>query len=129
MSVASTTNKGQKMAIRLASLVVLLSPAVFALAGELREGATMYVKANSMWFESDSALSAWQRDKKHLSPEALKAHQEALLGSREAWRFVSKLPVRIRRYSPSKSEVEVEMLSPGRFQASLWWVDEKDCVK
>ena len=116
------------MTIRFATLLVLLSAGPFALAGELREGATIYVKANSMWFESASTLATWQRDKKHLTPEALKAHQNNLLYSREAWQFIAKQPVRIRRYWTTESEVEVEMLSPGRLHGSVWWVDDKDCV-
>jgi hypothetical protein len=94
--------------------------AVSLLAAEIREGATMYVKADSMWFESYSGLDTWQRDKKNLTPEALKAHRENLLGTREVWQFVRKLPVRIRTYYAAASAVEVEMLSPGRFQSSVW---------
>jgi hypothetical protein len=116
------------MAIRFATLLVLLSAGSFVFAGQIREGATMYVKANSMWFESASTLATWQRDRKHFTPGALKAHQDNLLGSREAWQFTTKQPVRIRRYWTTESEVEVEMLSPGRLHGSVWWVDDKDCV-
>jgi hypothetical protein len=40
-------NKDGKMTIRFATLLVSLLAGTFALAGEIREGATMYVKANS----------------------------------------------------------------------------------
>jgi hypothetical protein len=116
------------MTIRFTTLLVLFSAGAFALAGEIREGATMYVKANSMWFQSANTLAAWQRDKKHFTPGALKAHQDNLLSSREAWQFITKQPVRIRRYWAAENEVEVEMLSPGRLHGSVWWVDGKDCV-
>ena len=117
------------MTIKVATLLVLLSAATCALAGEIREGSTIYVKANSMWFESYNGLHAWQRDKKTLSPEDLKAHQDNLLGSRDAWQFTSKQPVRIHRYYAAGNAVEVEMLNPGRLHGSIWWVDENDCVK
>jgi hypothetical protein len=117
------------MTIRIATLVVLISAGTFTLAGEIREGATMYVKANSMWFESASTLATWQRDKKRLAPQDLKAHQDDLLGSREAWQFITKQPVRIRLYWAAENEVQVEMLSPGRLHGSVWWVDDKDCAK
>ena len=116
------------MTTRFAPLLVLLSVGTFALAGEIREGATMYVRANSMWFQSATALAAWQRDKKHLSPDALKAHQDDLLASRDAWQFITKQPVKIRRYWATENEAEVEMLSPGRLHGSVWWVDKKDCA-
>jgi len=116
------------MKIQFVTFLVLLSAGIFAFAGEIREGATVYVKANSMWFQSASTLATWQRDKKHLSPEDLKAHQDNILGSRDAWQFITKQPVRIRRYWATVHEVEVEMLSPGRLHGSIWWVDDKDCV-
>jgi hypothetical protein len=121
--------EGKKMTVKFATLLVLLSAATCALAGEIRDGATMYVKADSMWFESYNGLNAWQRDKKALTPEDLKAHQDNLLGSRDAWQFTSKLPVRIHRYYAAGNAVEVEMLNPGRLHGSIWWVDENDCVK
>jgi hypothetical protein len=116
------------MAIRFATLLLLLSAGSCVFAGQIREGATMYVKANSMWFESPSTLATWQRDKKRLTPGALKAHQDNLLGSREAWQFTTRQPIRIRRYWATENEVEVEILSPGRLHSSIWWVDDKDCV-
>jgi hypothetical protein len=116
------------MTIRFSTLLVLLLAGRLVLAAEIREGATMFIKANSMWFESASTLATWQRDKKHLTPHDLKAHQDNLLGSREAWQFVTKLPVRIRRYWATENEVEVEMLSPGRLHGTVWWVDDKDCL-
>jgi hypothetical protein len=74
------------------------------------------------------ALATWQRDKKRFAPEALKPHQDNLLGNREAWQFITKQPVRIRRYWATEHEVQVEMLSPGRLHGSVWWVDDKDCA-
>ena len=61
--------------------------------------------------------------------EALKIHQDDLLGSREAWQFIYKQWVRIRQYWPTVDEVEVEMLGPGRFQGGVWWVDAKDLIR
>jgi hypothetical protein len=52
-------------------------------AAEIREGARMHVKENSMWFQSSS-----------------------------------------------EHEVEVKTLPVGgRFDNSIWWVDDKDCVE
>ena len=109
--------------------VIYFSAALLALAGEIREGAAMYVKPNSMWFQSDTALAAWQRDQARLSPKALKLHQDDLLGSREAWQFIYKQRVRIRGYGPTENQVEVEALGPGRFQGFIWWVDAKDLTR
>jgi hypothetical protein len=116
------------MKIGFATLLLFLATGPLALAGEIREGDTMYVRANSMWFESASTLATWQRDKRRLSPKALKVHQDNLLGGREAWQFITKQPVRIRRYWGTEHEVQVEMLSPGRLHGSVWWVDAEDCV-
>src|SRR5215472_15534335 len=85
-------------------LILLLSLSTFhpqILAGEaqvqgqIREGLIVYVKPNSMWFLSDTALSTWQKDEAHLSPEALKTHQDDVLGSREAWQFGNQQRVKV----------------------------------
>ena len=107
------------MKIQFTTFLVLLSAGIFAFAGEIREGATMHVKADSMWFESYNGLYTWQRDKKTLTREDLKAHQDNRLGSRDAWQFTSKQPVRIHRYYAAGNAVEVEMLSPGAFTVAF----------
>lgn len=107
----------------------LLLSRSFGFGRGIREGAVMQVRANSMWFQSATALAAWQRDQTRLSPKALKAHQDSLLDTREAWQFIYKQPVRIRQYWSTVNEVQVEMLGPGRFQGGVWWVDDKDLTR
>jgi hypothetical protein len=95
-------------------------------------GAKMHVKELSMWFETDRELLVWQRFQHFSSPspEVIKPYQDVLLGSRGAWQFGNKLPVKIISYSQDGHQVEVKMLPVGgRFGNSIWWVDDKDCVE
>ena len=105
------------------ALFVLAACTVSALAGEIRTGATMQVKPNSIWFEEAAQLAKWQRIKKGRRAAALAAYQKRVLGRREAWQFINPLTVKILGYEPAKRRVHVEMQTEGRLQNSTWFLD------
>ena len=93
------------------------------LAGEIRKGATMQVKANSIWFEEAGGLTRWQQLKKSGNAQAFETHQRELLSSRDAWQFIDPQTVKILRVRPRDHQVNVEMTAPGRLLGSTWFVD------
>jgi hypothetical protein len=108
----------------------MMAVAAFALAigtvkAQIRQGDIAMLKPYAMLFGSASALDAWQRDQKALSPEALKVHEQNLLGSREVWEFIRKAPVRVLSYLPSDGCVQVWVLEPADKQGAAW-VNPKD---
>ncbi len=110
--------------------LVLLALGSACLAGEIRTGAAMQVKANSIWFEEDAAekLAAWQA-KKRGSAKAFAAYQKRMLSEREAWQFINEQPVLILSYEPEKNRVKVEMTGEGRLKDSTWFVDPAAIVQ
>jgi hypothetical protein len=102
-------------------LAVALASASFA--GKVRKGATMQVKANSIWFEDAAKLTHWQRLKKSGNSAALTSFQDEVLSHRDAWQFTNQLTVKILSYDPGKNQVNVEMKTPGRFLGSTWLLD------
>jgi hypothetical protein len=92
-------------------------------AGDIRPGATMHVKANSIWFDDAANLTRWQRLKKRGDAAALAAYEKKTLGARDAFRFIDQLTVKVLRYDRARNQVEVEMKTPGRFQDTTWAVD------
>jgi len=118
----------KNMRVRIAIFALLVAMNVCSFAAEIREGARMHLKENSMWFQSSSELATWQRFQQVSTPQVIKTYQDVVLGTREAWQFGNKLPVRIVTYWPNEHEVEVKMLPVGgRFD--IWWVDAKDCIE
>ena len=105
------------------ALFVLAACTVSALAGEIRAGATMQVKPNSIWFEEAAQLAKWQRIQKSRRAASLVAYQKRVLGRREAWQFINPLTVKILGYEPAKRRVHVEMQTEGRLQNSTWFLD------
>ncbi len=94
------------------------------LGAEIRVGAIMEVKANSIWFEEDTKLDEWQKKRKAGDAKAFGAYQKELLEEREAWQFIRPLKVRIISYNQGRKRVYVEMLSKGRFEGVNWFIDE-----
>lgn len=99
-----------------------------AWAGDIQKGATMQVKADSIWFQDVSRLSHWQRLKKDHSPE-LASYQEKELGSRNAWQFTKPLSVKILSYEAVTNQVNVEMETESRMKGSIWWLDASALLK
>jgi len=104
-------------------LLVFLACSFGSLAAEIRTGATMRVKPDSIWFEETTNLTRWQQLKNGRNRAALKAYQEQKLGSRDAWQFLYPMEVKILGYEPKTKQVRVEMLTEGRFLGTQWVLD------
>jgi hypothetical protein len=107
----------------LLTVLVVVASMTAAIAGPIRKGAVMQVKPNSVWFEDAAKLTHWQELKKGGNEAALTTYQEQMLGQREAWQFLKPLKVKILRYEPAISQINVEMRTAGRMQGSTWWLD------
>ena len=94
-----------------------------AFAGDIRKGATMQVKPNSIWFEDAARLTRWQQLKTGDDPAALASYQEELLSQRDAWQFINPLTVKILKHEPGKNRVSVEMKTEGRRRGSTGLLD------
>jgi len=88
-----------------AALPLSMAPGIGSFAGEIRKGATMQVKANSIWFEDTAKLTHWQQLKKSGNSTALTSYQDEVLSHREAWQFTNRLTVRILSHEPGKNRV------------------------
>jgi len=110
-----------KSSLGIISLVLAL--AITSLAGEIRKGATMEVKANLIWFQEVKDLTRWQQLKKSGNSDALADYQEKLLSNRDAWQFTNPLTVKVISYDAAKHQVKVEMETPGRMQGTKWFLD------
>jgi hypothetical protein len=110
-----------KSSLGILSLVLTL--AITSLAGEIRKGATMEVKANLIWFQEVKDLTRWQQLKKSGNSDALADYQEKLLSNRDAWQFTNPLTVKVVSYDAAKHQVKVEMETPGRMQGTTWFLD------
>ena len=104
------------------ALFILLAVSLGSFAGEIRKGATMQVKPNSIWFEDAAQLTRWKQLKKDRNSRALKSYQDKVLSSREAWQFINELTVEILTYEPRQNQVNVEMKTPGRMLGTTWWL-------
>jgi hypothetical protein len=118
---------GMKSPLRIVSVLLILAVASFA--GEIRKGATMQVKANSIWFQDVAKLSHWQQLKKSGDSKALEAYQEKELSERDAWQFGNQLTVKILGYDGAKNQVNVEMRTPGRMFGTNWFLDAAAIVQ
>ena len=103
--------------------VVLVALATACFGADIRAGATMQVKANSIWFEEEAQLAYWQELKKSGKTAALAAYQKKALSEREAWQFLNPLSVKVLGYRSAKDRANVEMLTEGRMQGTTWWIE------
>ena len=71
------------------ALIVVAALGTAGLAAEIRKGATMQVRANSIWFEEADKLEKWQALKKGGDAAALAAFEKKTLGERDAWQFIN----------------------------------------
>ncbi|MBV8967766.1 MAG: hypothetical protein JO331_01735 [Verrucomicrobia bacterium] len=105
------------------ALLTLVALTIGSFAGEIRTGGTMQVKANSIWFQDSALLTRWQQLKKSGDSRKLKAYEDKALSQRDAWQFVTQLPVKVLRFDPSDQQVNVEMTTPGRMLGTKWFLD------
>ena len=109
---------------RLSAVVIVLAAlATACLAGEIRKGAIVQVKADSIWFEEAEKLARWQALKKNGDAKALAAYQEKALRQSNAWQFIKPLTVKVLAVTPKANRAEVEMMTEGRLQGSRWLLD------
>ncbi|HET9374057.1 MAG TPA: hypothetical protein VFO40_03745 [Chthoniobacterales bacterium] len=113
----------------LITLFFLLALGIASFAAEIRKGATMEVKPNSIWFQDAAKLARWQQLKKSGNSKALASYQNDLLSNRDAWQFTKPLTVQILSYEPGKKQVNVEMKTPGRMLGSKWFLDTDALVQ
>jgi hypothetical protein len=105
------------------ALLIGVLPATIALAADIKSGAAMQVKPNSIWFDEAAQLTRWQELKKSGDVAALTAYQDQMLGRRDAWQFVYPLSVKIIGVDAKTGRVHVKMLTPGRFVGLDMFVD------
>jgi hypothetical protein len=110
-------------------LTLLLALALASHAGDRQKGATVQVKANSLWFQKVRELSHWQRIKKSGDSKALEAYQEKEMGERDVWQFGNQLTAKIISYDAANNQVQVQMLTPGRMLGTDWFLDADALVK
>jgi hypothetical protein len=105
------------------TLLILVAAMTIAVAAPIRRGAVMEVSPNSIWFQEAAALTHWQELKKGGNEAALTSYQKQLLSEREAWQFLKPLKVKILKFDPAASQINVEMRTTGRLQGTTWWLD------
>ena len=103
--------------------LVLAAFATGVFAADIRTGAVMQVKPNSIWFDEAADLAHWQELKKSGDDAALAAYEKEKLGSRDAWQFIYPLTVKVLSYRRRTNQVEVEMKSKGRFEGVQMFLD------
>jgi hypothetical protein len=114
---------------RFLALLMLLALTSAAVASTIRKGATMRVKASSIWFQDAALLTRWQGLQQAGDAAALASWQDGLLKTRDAWQFLHPLDVKILGYRPKTHRVDVEMTSDGRMQGSRWMLDVDALVR
>jgi hypothetical protein len=113
----------------LITLLLLLALGIASSGAEIRKGATMQVKPNSIWFQDAANLARWQQLQKSGNSNALASYQNDALSHRDAWQFTKPLTVKILSYEPGIKQVNVEMKTPGRMLGSKWLLDTDALVQ
>jgi hypothetical protein len=113
----------------LKTLSLLFALTIASYAGEIRKGAAVQVKSNSIWFQDVASLTRWQQLKKSGNSKALAAYEEKELSNRDAWQFTNQLSVKVLSYDSAKSQANVEMRTPGRMLGTNWWLDAETLVR
>jgi hypothetical protein len=113
----------------LGMLFVLAALAIASFGAEIRKGATINVKSNSIWFQDVASLTRWQQLKKSGNSKAFAAYEEKELSNRDAWQFTNQLSVKVLSYDSAKSQTNVEMRTPGRMLGTNWWLDAEALVR
>jgi hypothetical protein len=107
----------------LITLFLLVALGITSSGAEIRKGATMQVKPNSIWFQDPAKLAHWQQLKKSGNSKALASYQNEVLSQRAAWQFTEQLTVKVLGYQSGKKQVNVEVKTPGRLLSSKWLLD------
>jgi hypothetical protein len=113
----------------LGMLFVLAALAIASFGEDIRKGATINVKSNSIWFQDVASLTQWQHLKKSGNSKALAAYEEKELSNRDAWQFTNQISVKVLSYDSARSQANVEMRTPGRMLGTNWWLDAETLVR
>jgi hypothetical protein len=105
------------------SFVALLIMASGCFADDIKPGATMHVKPNSIWFDEAAQLAQWHRLRQGGDAKALAAYQDRLLRRRDAWQFIYPLAVKVIDYDATNGQIHVQMVTPGRYVGTDWFLD------
>ncbi len=105
------------------ALFVLLALVTGSFAAEIRKGATMQVKPDSIWFQDAAQLTHWQKLRKSGDAAALATYQDRVSSRREAWQFSNPQTVTILGHQPAKNRVRVEMVTEGPMRGTTWLLD------
>lgn len=106
-----------------AVLVLVLMTAATS-AADIRKGATMRIKAETLWFEDAGKFARWQRMKTRDDAATIARQEQSMLRAREAWRFEGAQSVKVLDPGVKGGGVRVEMLAEGRMQGTRWVVEE-----
>ena len=117
------------MRVHFSTLLVLTALIVGSFAQQIKEGAKMEVKPDSIWFLEVGNLSTWQKLKKAGNPAEFEFYETKELGARHAWQFTKPLKVKIISFEPHKNQANVELITPGRYLGSKWWIDGNAFLK
>ena len=105
------------------ALLMVMACSTGVLAAEIRKGALMQVKGNSMWFLEAGHLTQWQKLKKSGDAAALSSYEEQVRKERDAWQFLNPLTVKVLGYNPATRQANVEMKTEGRMLGTEWFLD------
>ncbi|MFY9985372.1 MAG: hypothetical protein WAK31_11475 [Chthoniobacterales bacterium] len=110
-------------------LTIIITFGFTGLGAVIPKGATVQVKADSIWFQDAAALARWQALKKSGNQKALAGYEDKMLSDRDAWQFTNQLAVKVLSYEEGKHQVNVEMTTPGRMLGTKWWLDTSTLVQ
>jgi hypothetical protein len=110
------------------ALAMLLALTGTSDARTIRSGATVQVKAGTIFFAEKAMLARWQALNNAGDATARASYQKDLLRNRDAWQFTKLIAVRIREYRPATHQVDVEMTAEGRLRGTVWVLDA-DAIK
>jgi hypothetical protein len=108
---------------RCAIVLVFLGLTTGCLAADIKPGATVQVKPNSIWFDEADQLAKWHALKKNGDAAALAAYEDQQLHQRNAWQLINPLSATVLDYDAKNAEVHVRMLSEGRFKGTEFYLD------
>jgi hypothetical protein len=117
----------RKSPVNLLAVAILCFAGVRAEAAEIHDGDIGYVANNSIWFSDEADLSVWKRVRKAFAAKDVNTYQKIILEERQAWQFIAgPLKVQVINYWPNQHEINMKMLTEGKFADTDWWVEDKD---
>ena len=123
-SATSHDEKAHLVGAALLCGVVHAEPILNVKAAEIHEGDTAYIANNSIWFTNEEDLAVWKCVRQVFAPKDVEAYQSIILEVRQAWQFIAgPLEVKVISYDTERHQMQVKMITKGRFEGADWWVD------